>query len=112
MPAPWWVTLGTQRGVSPATRPALQELLPSVGTSLGSDMALGPLLSLFFVLPSLFFPVSFFFFLAAWHANFLDQGLNLLPLEWKHRVLTPGPTGKSSLYLPPFSSCLLAPSLI
>ena len=62
MPAPWWVTLGTQRGVSPTTRPALQELLPSVGTSLGSDMALGPLLSLFFVLPSLFFPVSFFFF--------------------------------------------------
>ena len=84
-----------------------------MGTSLGSGMAPGPLLSLFFVLPSLFFPVSFFFFfLAAWHANFLDQGLNLLPLEWKHRVLTPGPTGKSFLYLPLFSSFLSVPSLI
>ena len=43
-------------------RPALQELIPSVGTSLGSGMAPGPLLSLFFVLPSLFFPVFFFSF--------------------------------------------------
>lgn len=42
-----------------------------------------------------FLPCLFFFFLAAWHANFLDQGLNLLPLEWKHRVLTPGPPGNS-----------------
>ena len=89
MPAPWWVTLGTQRGVSPATRPALQELLPSVGTSLGSDMALGPLLSLFFVLPSLFFPVSFFFFFGCMACKLPGPGIEPAPPGVEAQSLNP-----------------------
>ena len=42
---------------------------------------------------------SFFFFFgrAAWHVGswFPNQGLNPLPLQWKHGVLTTGPQGKS-----------------
>ena len=38
---------------------------------------------------------SFFFWLHyALCGNFPDQGLNLCPLKWKHRLLTPGPLGK------------------
>ena len=40
---------------------------------------------------------SFFFFLAAPHSmwNFPNQGSNPYPLQWKRRVLTAGPPGKS-----------------
>ena len=82
MPAPWWVTLGTQRGVSPATRPALQELLPRVGTSLGSDMALGPLLSLFF-------PVSFFFFFGCMACKLPGPGIEPAPPGVEAQSLNP-----------------------
>ena len=30
-----------------------------------------------------------------WGLKFPDQGLNLYSLQWKHRVLTAGPPGKS-----------------
>ena len=43
-------------------------------------------------------PCSFFFFgRAAGHAgsSFPDQGWNPCPLQWKHRILTTGPPGKS-----------------
>ena len=41
--------------------------------------------------------LSFFFGQAAWHAGsqFPYQGSNPRPLQWKHRVLTTGPPGKS-----------------
>ena len=45
--------------------------------------------------------LSLFFFLAALQGrwNFPDQGLNLCPLQWGPRVLTPAPPGKSSFCL-------------
>ena len=40
-----------------------------------------------------------FFGGTVWHVGswFPDQGLSLCPLNWKHRVLTTGPLGKSHL---------------
>ena len=41
---------------------------------------------------------NFFFGLTVWHAGslFPDQGLNLCPVQWKHRVLVAGPLEESS----------------
>ena len=45
-------------------------------------------------------PLIIFFFWphCMWHAGslFPDQGLNLCPVQWKHRVFIAGPLGKSS----------------
>ena len=50
-----------------------------------------------------FFFIYFFIWLpqvlfAACGIQFPDQGLNLGPLYWEHRVLATGPSGKSSIY--------------
>ena len=36
-----------------------------------------------------------------WHAGseFPDQGSDLCPLQWKHRVLITGPSGKFPVYM-------------
>ena len=46
---------------------------------------------------AVFFFLSFFLFLAAWHmvSQLPDQRANLHPLHWKCRVLTPGSPGTS-----------------
>ena len=57
--------------------------------------------------------LSFSFWLhCALCGNFPDQGLNLCPLQWKHRLVTTGPLGKflQPVFLQMFFCLLSSPS--